>query len=143
MEPRKVLSTIQPETPARRTTFLVNKPPNNHQKENEANSLSPLSFNKSTNNQAIKKPSIRKNKTSSSNKENDRRQTFNVSKVDTTSRNLFGNTTNKGRTSSKNSDGDASSAKPKAFLKRTSISQTLPSMRFIYLLFMFNCCLIL
>ena len=131
LESRKVLSTIQPDTPARRTTFLVSKPPTNHQNENEK-SNSPLSFSKSKNNQASKKLPIRKTKTSSSNKENERRQTFNVSKVDTTSRNLFGNTTNKGRTSSKDSDSENVPTKPKTFLKRTSVSQTLPSMKFLY-----------
>ena len=130
LESRKVLSTIQPGTPARRTTFLVSKPPTNHQNENEK-SNSPLSFSKSKNNQASKKLPIRKTKTSSSNKENERRQTFNVSKVDTTSRNLFGNTTNKGR-KSKDSDSENVPTKPKTFLKRTSVSQTLPSMKFLY-----------
>ena len=127
LESRKVLSAIQPETPARRTTFLVNKPQNhNEENSNETTSLSPLSFNKSTNYQPNKKIPIRKTK-NSSNKENDRRQTFNV---DTTSRNLFGNTTNNGSTHSKTA---AAAAKPKPFLKRTSISQTLSSMRFVFI----------
>ena len=102
----------------------MNKPQSkNNENSNESASLSPLSFNKSSNDPTSKKVPMRKTKISVSNKENERRQTFNVSKADTTSRNLFGTTSNSNKRNSK----EAAPTQPKPFLKRTSLSQTIPS----------------
>eukprot|EP00111_Clytia_hemisphaerica_P019888 TCONS_00058670-protein len=130
-ENRKALTAIQPVTPARRTTFLVNK----HQSqlavsdENKENSsISPISFKKPSNIPKKAQNSSRNRNTLKIAADNDpRRQTFNISKKEDASRNLFGTSSKKinKKPSAKPPTEPPNPTQPKPFLKRTSISQSL------------------
>ena len=91
---RKVLGSIQPDTPSRRSTFLV-KP----QIDNKMKSLSPLSFEKESikkSNKSLVKPKTQTYQKNGENKENKpRRETFNVPNKEPATRNLFGTSKNR------------------------------------------------
>ena len=140
---RKVLTTIQPDTPSRRVTFSVSKPSlknslqvDKENKEDNVGSLSPLSFEKHENTES--KISRMGNNVLASSKNKfdvpllngamDRRQTYHIPKSkDQTKRALFCNS-NSGTSGRMHEDrNDATKPKQTSFLKRKSVSQTLPS----------------
>lgn len=147
---RKVLGTIQPETPSRRTTFSIS----NHQntvdhlqvtddKENtntnSMKSCSPLSFEKtkspphrvsSKTNLTVPKTQNFLNISQQSELDN-RRQTYSIPKKAAANRTLFGNGKPKTSVDTINVNAEninKENEKPKPFLRRKSVSQTVASM---------------
>lgn len=149
---RKVLSTIQPDTPSRRTTFSISNPNQNENsqtnKENQQSitkmkSCSPLSFEKTTYLQHRMKPNLTIPKSQNlSLDDKKRRETFSISKKESTNRVLFGskksdkasNTMTKiSNNKQKENSYIEENNKPKLFLRRKSTSQTLSSEFFMFI----------